>query len=160
MEGTTGPERIGETMREDRGRTTIDAMVARGELAEVDRGVGRAQAGQLLARAHEQLVTARAVSQTDAAGAYRLLHDAARNALVAVLESEGLRPTRQGGHLAVRDAALARFAPPMGSVIRPFGRMCRRIHEVPRVLTEDVVNDLPKARHIVAFADREVGDAR
>jgi hypothetical protein len=39
-------------------------------------------------------------------GAYALAYDAARKALVGLLEAHGLRPTAKGGHVVVLDAAL------------------------------------------------------
>ncbi|MFJ5292462.1 hypothetical protein [Streptomyces sp. NPDC088348] len=52
-----------------------------------------------------------------------LIYDAARKALAAALENQGLRATSRGGHIAIRDAALAQFEPPLGKILRPFDRM-------------------------------------
>jgi hypothetical protein len=84
------------------------------------------------------------------------LYDAARKALNAVLENQGLRATSRGGHIAVLDAVSAQLDPPLGSVLRPFDRMRRRRNQAeypaadsPGLSAEDVERDLPKVQAII-----------
>ncbi|MFE9421519.1 hypothetical protein ACFYNO_01000 [Kitasatospora sp. NPDC006697] len=102
-----------------------------------------------------------AVEGIDAVGAYQLLYDAARKALVAVLENQGLRPTSRGGHIAVLEAVSAQLDPPLGATLRPFDRMRRRRNqaeyadlEAPRIEAQDVTNDVPKVQAIIELAQR------
>src|SRR5439155_23310546 len=73
--------------------------------------------------------SAQTIMAVDPVGAYQLLYDAARKALSAVLENQGLRATSRGGHIAVFDAVMAQLHPPLGQVLRPFDRMRRRRNE-------------------------------
>src|SRR6266511_3373278 len=82
-------------MRWQQGRDTLDSMINRGELERVP--ASREQADLLLAQAHQHVSSARAIAESDPAGAYQLLYDAARKALAAVLENQGLRATSRGG---------------------------------------------------------------
>jgi len=94
-------------------------------------------------------------------GAYALLYDAARKALTAILENQGLRPTSRGGHLAVYHAVRAQLDPPMGRTLLPFDRMRRRRHDVeyppagaPELASEDVTDDVPKVTALLELAQR------
>jgi hypothetical protein len=60
---------------------------------------------------------------------YALAYDAARKALTAILENQGLRPTTRGGHLAVYEAVRAQLEAPMGRLLRTFNRMRTRRHD-------------------------------
>lgn len=110
-------------MRWGQGREAIDGMLTRGELERVP--ASRAHADVLLTQARRHLASAGAIAATDPAGAYQLLYDAARKALAAVLENEGMRATSRGGHIAVRDAVSSQLDPPLGAVLRPFDRLRR-----------------------------------
>jgi hypothetical protein len=144
-------------MRWQQGRHTVDGMLARGELEQVP--ADRAHADLLLAQAHQHLRSAEAIAPFDPVGAYQLLYDAARKALNAVLENEGLRATSRGGHIAVLDAVSAQLDPPLGPILRPFDRLRRRRNQAeypasgqPGFDSGDVARDLPKVREIVATA--------
>jgi len=144
-------------MRWEQGRAALDGMVARGELERVP--ASREHADALLAQAHQHLGSARAITALDPVGAYQLLYDAARKALTAVLENQGLRATSRGGHLAVRDAVTAQLDPPLGRVLRPFDRLRRRRNQAeypsaehPAVEPEDVDRDVPKVEQVLEVA--------
>jgi hypothetical protein len=144
-------------MRWQQGRHTVDGMLARGELEQVP--ADREHADLLLAQAHQHLRSAEAIAPFDPVGAYQLLYDAARKALNAVLENEGLRATSRGGHIAVLDAVSAQLDPPLGPILRPFDRLRRRRNQAeypasgqPGFDSDDVARDLPKVREIVATA--------
>jgi hypothetical protein len=134
-------------------------MLARKELERVP--ASREQADNLLAHAANHLRAAEAIVAFDAIGAYQLLYDAARKALVAVLENQGLRPTSRGGHIPVLEAVSAQFGPPLGAAVRPYDRMRRRRNQAeyadldsPELEAQDVANDAPKVKAIIDLAAR------
>ncbi|HWS36221.1 MAG TPA: hypothetical protein VN408_26235 [Actinoplanes sp.] len=146
-------------MRWQQGRAAIDAMVARGELERIP--ASREHADLLLLQARRHLTSARAIAESDPAGGYQLLYDAARKALAAVLENQGVRATSRGGHIAVRDAVSAQLDPPLGAALRPFDRLRRRRNQVeypsaaaPSVDPAEIARDVPKVEEIVDIAGR------
>ncbi len=146
-------------MRWQQGRELVDGMIARAELERVP--ASRDHADLLLAQARRHVGSAEAIAGDDPAGAYQLLYDAARKALAAVLENQGLRATSRGGHIAVREAVTAQLDPPLGAVLRPFDRMRRRRNQVeypsaaaPAVTADEVTRDLPKVDEILAVATK------
>jgi hypothetical protein len=146
-------------MQWHQGRATIDGMLARRELDQVP--ASRSHADLLLAQAQGHLTSAQAIAASDAIGAYQLLYDAARKALNAVLENQGLRATSRGGHIAVLDAVSAQLDPPLGGVLRPFDRLRRRRNQAeypaagqPTFNPDDVARDLPKVREILETATK------
>ena len=80
-----------------------------------------------------------------------LVCDAARKALTAVLENQGLRPAARGGHLAAYDAVRAQLDPPPGKALRPAGRMRRQRNDAeyppstaPAPTAANVREDIPR----------------
>jgi hypothetical protein len=141
-------------MRWQQGRESLDEMLARGELERVP--ASRDHADVLLEQARRHLSSARDIADSDASGAYQLLYDAARKALAAVLENQGLRATSRGGHIAVREAVSAQLDPPLGAALRPFDRIRRRRNQAeypaagqPTFRSEEIVRDLPKVQELV-----------
>jgi hypothetical protein len=146
-------------MRWNQGCEVIDRMIAASELQRVP--ASREHADRLILQARKHLISADEISDDDPAGGYTLVYDAARKALTAVLENQGLRPTTRGGHLAVYDATRAQLDPPMGQVLRPFDRMRRQRHDVeyppadaPQISADDVREDAAKASAIVDLSER------
>jgi len=146
-------------MRWEQGRAVIDAMLAAGELQQVP--PSREHADRLLNQAAIDLVTAREVATTNASGAYTLVYDAARKALVALLENEGLRPTSRAGHHGIYLAVQAQLDPPLGKVLRPFERMRRRRNEIEYpdfvqapLTADDVEEDASAADGIIGLVKR------
>jgi hypothetical protein len=146
-------------MKWQQGRTELEGMITRRELERVP--ASREQADNLLLQAANHLASAQSIASVDAIGAYQLLYDAARKALVAVLENQGLRPTSRGGHIAVLEAVRAQLDPPLGAVLRPFDRMRRRRNQAeyadldsPAIQAEDVAVDAPKVKAIIDLAER------
>ncbi|MFF5077130.1 hypothetical protein ACFY36_08770 [Actinoplanes sp. NPDC000266] len=134
-------------------------MLARGELERVP--ASRDHADALLTQSRRHLASATAITATDPAGAYQLLYDAARKALAAVLENQGMRATSKGGHIAVRDAVSSQLDPPLGAVLRPFDRLRRRRNQVeypsldvPVVRSDEVERDIPKVEEIIDVAEK------
>ncbi len=121
----------------------------------------RTHANRLLVQARRHVASAHRLQADDPEGAYALLYDAARKALTAILENQGLRPTTKGGHLAVYHAVRAQLDPPMGAALRPYDRMRRRRRDAeyppadaPGLAAEDVEDDLPKVEDILRIAER------
>lgn len=146
-------------MRWNQGRAVLDRMLEAGELQRVP--ASREHADRLIAEARALLTSAASLRESNPEGAYALLYDAARKALTAVLENQGLRPTSMGGHLAPYEAAMAQLDPPMGAVVRPFNRMRVTRHDMeypaagsPPITAADVRADLPKATAITDCAGR------
>jgi hypothetical protein len=146
-------------MRWDQGREVIDRMLAASELQRVP--ASREHADRLILQARKHLASADEIGDEDPAGGYTLVYDAARKALTAVLENQGLRPTTRGGHLAVYGATRAQLDPPMGQVLRPFDRMRRQRHnaeypptDAPQISADDVREDAIKAVAIVELGER------
>jgi hypothetical protein len=150
-------------MRFNRGRAEIEEMLHAGKLERVN--PSREHADKLLVAARVKLKTAASVCDKDPESAYTLLYDAARLALTAVLENEGLRSTIQGGHLAPYRAVMAQLDPPMGPKLRPFDHMRRIRHETeyptfvqPDVTSGDTRADLPRAEEIVRICAAVLDD--
>ncbi|MFD7829576.1 HEPN domain-containing protein [Kitasatospora sp. NPDC059803] len=146
-------------MRWQQGRAAVEGMLARKELERVP--ANREQADNLLTQASNHVKAAQAVVSFDAIGAYQLLYDAARKALVAILENQGLRPTSRGGHIAVLEAVSTQLDPPLGAALRPFDRMRRRRNQAeyadldyPKIEAQDVTGDAPKVTAIIELAER------
>lgn len=145
-------------MRWRQGRPEIERMLADGTLQRVP--ASRDQADRLLAQARSHLRSAAAVSADDPEGGYALAYDAARKALAAVLENQGLRATSRGGHLAVYEAVRAQLDPPMGRALRPFNRMRRLRNEAeypptdaPELTPADVIDDLRNSEALIAISE-------
>jgi HEPN domain-containing protein len=141
-------------MRWNQGRVTIDKLIADGELQRVP--PSREHADQLLAQARRDLASAGLLLDSNPRRAYESLYDAARMALTAVLENQGLRPTSRGGHIAPYAAVAAQFDPPLGAMLRPFDRMRRTRNRseypsftTPEVTADNVTADLSAAQAIV-----------
>ena len=139
-----------------KGADVIQRLIERGHLEQVPANPD--EAAYLIDKARLHLQTARGLAEADPEIAYDALYGAARKALTAVLRQQGLRPTREGGHEVVIQAAEAQLVPPAGPILRPYRRL-RRIRGAGdyqasegAVNPEDVVADLPVAQKIVDSA--------
>jgi hypothetical protein len=145
-------------MRWNQGRDIVDRMLDEKRLQRVP--PSRDQADRLISQARTHLTSAESICDSDPPGGYAMAYDAARKALTAVLENQGLRPTTRGGHLAVYEAVGAQLVPPMGQVLQPFDRMRRQRHDAeyppadaPALTAADVREDIPKAAAVVDLAE-------
>jgi hypothetical protein len=150
-------------MRWNQGRGVIDGLIADGLMQRVV--PSREHADRLIAQAYAHLSSATTICARDPAGGYAMTYDAARKALTAVLENQGLRPTTRGGHLAVYQAVRAQLSPPLADVLAPFDRMRRQRHDVeyppvdaPELTEADVREDIPKATALVQVAAQVLDD--
>jgi hypothetical protein len=146
-------------MKWDQGRATIERMLADGELQRVP--PSREQADYLLVQARSHAHSAATVCEDDPEGGYALAYDAARKALAAILENQGLRATSRGGHIAIFESVRAQLDPPMGVIIRRFNRMRSRRKnaeypptDAPRLTAYDVKEDLTSSGEIIDLASR------
>lgn len=141
-----------------RGREEITGMIQRRELTQVVPDADLAE--RMIRTARQHLSSAELLAESDPHLAYAALHDAVRKALAALLQTQGLRATSAGGHLAVQHAARAQFGSSMGAILRPVDRIRTMRHEseYPTTTTwidEDAVrDDLPAALAVVEAADR------
>jgi hypothetical protein len=147
--------------RWDQGRSTIDRLLADQRLQRVP--ASREHANAMLAAARRYVASARLVASTDADAGYVLAHDAARKALTAVLENQGLRPTSRGGHIALIDAVTAQLDPPLGTALRPVDRMRTRRNrieypapDVPPVSEDELAETLPEVEAVIDVAAKVV----
>lgn len=118
------------------------------------------QARRMLTQAETHLASARSLAPSDPEGAYALAYDAARKALVGLLEANGLRPTVKGGHMVVHDAALTLVGEAHAAVVGPFDRIRRRRNEVeypsrerPRLSAQDVEEDAVRVAAVLALVE-------
>lgn len=146
-------------MRWDQGRATIEQMLADADLQRVP--ASRELADRLLAQARSHASSAAKVCDEDPEGGYALAYDAARKALAAILENQGLRVTSKGGHIAIFESVRAQLDPPMGRTIRRFNRMRSRRNDAeyppvdaPRLDAEDVREELGNTNEIIQLAIR------
>jgi hypothetical protein len=146
-------------MRWEQGRAAIERMLADGELQQVP--ASREQADRLLAQARVHVTSAAKVCDDDPPGGYALTYDAARKALTAILENQGLRPTSRGGHLAVIEAVRAQLDPPLTRQLRRFNRMRSRRNDAeyppldaPELTADDVRADQAAAAEFIEIAVR------
>jgi hypothetical protein len=111
-------------MRWGAGEATIEQLLAQKHLERVQGA--QADGGSWLDRARQSLDAARLIAQAAPDSSIILAYDAARQACVALLAQQGLRPTALGGHKAVDDAIRTQF----GASLRAFGGLRRRRNEL------------------------------
>lgn len=142
--------------RWEQGRSTVEDLLNRGELSRVPPNPDDAQ--HLLDRTTRRLESARALAEKDPDAAYTLGYDAARQALTALLWTQGLRPSTHGGHKVVHDALRAQLDPPLGRDLAQFDRMRRERHalEYPTpgqgIASHDTTGDLDKVAALIEMA--------
>ena len=139
------------------GSKTVQKFIEGARLQQVV--ASRTHADRLVRQSRNHLLSASKLADSDPEGAYSALYDAARKALVAVLEVQGLRPTTKGGHFIICEALEVQIKPPFDDVIAPFNRIRKMRNaqeypnlEQPELTTEDVLEDLAKSTRIVEIA--------
>lgn len=143
------------------GKDKVDQLIRDGELQRMEPDLSVAH--QLLETARKHLVSANEIRTRDPEGAFAATYDAARKACVALLQTQGLRPTSRGGHIALRDAIVAQFGGLTGGkVLRPFDRLRRRRHDIeyPSGSTtlddDEVAEAIQRAQEILTFSEKLV----
>jgi hypothetical protein len=134
-------------------------MIERGELEHVTPSPTHAKL--LMDQAEAHFASAQPLVAIDPPSAYTLLYDGARKSLTALLATQGLRPTRTGGHIAVQLAAEAQLGPNTKHLVRAFGVLRRRRNESeypsadePPVTREEARDGCDDARQIIDVAQR------
>ena len=119
-------------MRWRTGEALVERLLDDGRLERV-RGA-QADGGSWLDRSRQALEAAQMVAATVPDSSIVLAYDAARQACIALLAQQGLRPTTAGGHYAVEETIRAQF----GAALRNFGGLRRRRNELeyPQFPTE------------------------
>ena len=111
-------------MRWSTGEATVERLAAAGHIERVQGA--QADGGSWLERARRSLDAARVLAESAPDSSVVLAYDAARQACVAVLAQQGLRPTTSGGHYAIEEVIRAQFGP----TLRAFGGLRRRRNEL------------------------------
>jgi HEPN domain-containing protein len=140
-------------MRWSPGEAAVERLLAAGH---VDRVQGaQADGASWLDRARRGLQAARVIAETAPDSSVILAYDAARQACVALLAQQGLRPTTAGGHYAVEEVIRAQFGP----ALRAFGGLRRRRNELEYPLypteqatTEEAAEALTTAAELIDAA--------
>ena len=130
-------------------------MIAAKELEQVQPDRDGAQA--FLDAAARHLTSALALADPDPEGGYSMAYDAARKSLIALLLTQGLRPTTRGGHLAVERAINAQFTKqPPREAFRPFRRIRQTRHQGEYEHLSVIDAELVKADQRLAVRMHEV----
>jgi HEPN domain-containing protein len=111
-------------MRWSAGEATIERLLAAGHVERVQGA--QADGESWLERARRGLDAAQVLAQSAPDSSVVLAYDAARQACVALLAEQGLRPTTAGGHYAIEEVIRAQFGP----TLRAFGGLRRRRNEL------------------------------
>ena len=142
-------------MRWGSGEADIERLLAAGHLERVQGA--QADGGSWLERARQALDAAHLVTAAAPDSSIILAYDAARQACIALLAQQGLRPTTAGGHYAVEEAIRAQF----GTGLRAFGGLRRRRNELEYPLyptekasAEEADETLETASEIIGAVDQ------
>ena len=111
-------------MRWSAGAAEVERLLARGHVERV-RGA-QADGASWLDRARRSLDAAQVIAHDAPDSSVVLAYDAARQACVALLAQQGLRPTTAGGHYVIEEVIRAQFGP----TLRAFGGLRRRRNEL------------------------------
>jgi hypothetical protein len=111
-------------MRWSAGEAAVERLLAEGRIERVQGA--QADGPSWLDRARRGLDAAQVLGESAPDSSVILAYDAARQACVALLAQQGLRPTTAGGHYAIEEVIRAQF----GSSLRTFGGLRRRRNEL------------------------------
>jgi hypothetical protein len=106
------------------GEAEIEALVQKGHLQLL--AGSQANGTAWLDRARNTIGTAATIASSDPSSGFVLGYDAARYACTGLLVQQGLRPTSDGGHVAVERAVRAQF----GKTFHGYGALRRRRNEL------------------------------
>lgn len=133
-------------MRWGTGEATVERLVQAGHIERVQGA--QADGNSWLERARRSLDAARLLAESAPDSSVVLAYDAARQACVALLAQQGLRPTTAGGHYAVEEIIRAQFGP----VLRAFGGLRRRRNELEYPLFPTEQADAAEAAETLEIA--------
>ncbi|MBF8253072.1 MAG: hypothetical protein HW379_1414 [Actinobacteria bacterium] len=117
------------------------------------------QVHRMIGQADNHITSAKNTLIDDKEGAYVLLYDAARKALMAILYLQGIRPTAFGGHSIILDVLIPQCSASEVALIGPFNRLRKIRNSVEYPKTEyseldetSLREDFDKAVKIVEWA--------
>jgi HEPN domain-containing protein len=139
-------------MRWGTGEATVERLLAAGHVERVHGA--SADGASWLDRARRGLEAARVLAESAPDSSVVLACDAARQACVALLAQQGLRPTTAGGHYVVEEVIRAQFGP----TLRAFGGLRRRRNELEYPLYPTEQASAAEAAETLKTAD-EIIDA-
>ena len=149
-------------LRWEQGRSSVDALLARGQLTRVVPNSELAE--RMLQQAQAHLASAATIVETDPTGAFVLAYDGARKALASILINQGLRAGGDGAHAVLLEVVLAQLDPPLGGTFRPFSwmRPLRNHTEYPSpdypvAQQVDVAEAIPLAAEMIEVATKVIG---
>lgn len=144
-------------MRWNAGEATVERLLAAGHIERVQGA--QADGESWLERARRGLKAAQVLVESAPDSSVVLAYDAARQACVALLAQQGLRPTTAGGHYVIEEVIRAQFGPSL----RAFGGLRRRRNELEYPLypteqadTAEAAETLGTAAEIIAAAAKLV----
>jgi HEPN domain-containing protein len=144
-------------MRWSSGDAAVERLLATGHIERVSGA--QADGASWLDRARRGLEAAQVLVEAAPDSSVVLSYDAARQACVALLAQQGLRPTAAGGHHVIEEVIRAQF----GSSLRAFGGLRRRRNELEYPLypteqatTAEAAETLNTATEIIDAAARLV----
>ena len=111
-------------MRWGAAEAAVERLLAAGHIERVQGA--QADGASWLDRARRSLEAAQVLEEPVPDSSVVLACDAARQACVALLAQQGLRPTTAGGHYVIEEVIRAQF----GQALRAFGGMRRRRNEL------------------------------
>jgi hypothetical protein len=111
-------------MRWSAGEAVVERLLAAGHIERVQGA--QADGASWLDRARRGLDAAQVLAEEAPDSSVVLAYDAARQACVALLAQQGLRPTTAGGHYVIEEVIRAQFGP----ALRGFGGLRRRRNEL------------------------------
>ena len=147
------------------GRAEIEDLLRRRHLECIP--ASTENANLLLAKARQHLVSAAGLAQTDPELAADALHLANRKAFEAVLLDQGLRPTRDGGHIAPYEAVRAQLRvdarrPRPELTVYDVVRRLRQGADYASyeldITTADITENLPDCERLVGICEKIVGN--
>lgn len=137
-------------MRWTSGEAEIERLLDQGSIERVQGA--QADGESWLERARRSLDAAQMLAQAAPDSSITVTYDAARQACVALLAQQGLRPTTSGGHYVIEEAIRAQF----GASLRAFGGLRRRRNELEYPLyptekasAEEAAEAIETADHII-----------
>jgi HEPN domain-containing protein len=139
-------------MRWSTGEATVERLLDQGSIEKVQGA--QADGESWLERARRGLDAARIVTEAAPDSSIILAYDAARQACVALLAQQGLRPTTSGGHYTIEEAIRAQF----GASLRAFGGLRRRRNELEYPVYPTETANADEAAEALRTAD-EIIDA-
>jgi HEPN domain-containing protein len=142
-------------MRWNAGEATVERLLTTGHIERVQGA--QADGESWLERARRGLDAARVLAELAPDSSVILAYDAARQACVALLAQQGLRPTTAGGHYAIEEVIRAQFGP----TLRAFGGLRRRrneleypLHPTEQASAAEAAETLESAAEIIDSAAR------